>query len=194
VKLSTALRRGPTMLRSAFRDLKHGRPLAGTIRTRFAHLGAFHTTNTPYAALDRLFAGVEIGPEDVIVDVGCGKGRALNWLLERYPANRITGIELDPEICRKTARRLARRPNVTVLCGDAPTLLPRDGTIFYLFNPFDGTVMNRFATSVLALPAAATIVYYRAEFVEPFRTSPRFTVRELDDPLLDQPAVIITLS
>ncbi len=194
MKVSTAIRRGPAMLRSAFRDLKHGRPLGGTIRTRFAHLGAFHTTNSSYAELDRLFAGVEIGPDDVLVDVGCGKGRALNWFLERYPRNRIKGIELDPEVCRKTARRLRRRTNVTVLCGDAPTLLPRDGTIFYLFNPFDGVVMNRFAASVLALPAGATIVYYRAQFVEPFRTHPRFTVRELHDPLLSQPAVIITLS
>jgi SAM-dependent methyltransferase len=193
VKVSTAIRRGPTMLRSALRDLKHGRPLGGTVRTRFGHLGAFHTSNTPYAALDRLFADVEVGPRDVIVDVGCGKGRALNWFLDRYPENRIKGIELDPEICRKTARRLRRRANVTVLCGDAPTLLPADGTIFYLFNPFDGEVMSRLAAALLALPEA-TIVYYRADFLEPFRASPRFTVRELDDPALGQHAVIVTLA
>lgn len=193
MKVSTTICRGPTILRSALRDLKHGQLLAGTIRTRFAHLGAFHTTNSPYADLDRLFAGVDVGPGDVIVDVGCGKGRALNWFLERYPGNRIKGIELDPEICRKTARRLRRHANVTILCGDAATLLPPDGTIFYLFNPFDGAVMTRFATAVLTLPAA-TIVYYRAEFVEPFRASPRFTVSELDDPALGQPAVIVTLS
>ncbi len=192
MKVRTAIRRGPTMLRSALRDLKHGRPLGGTIRTRFAHLGAFHTTNSPYADLDRLFAAVEVGPDDVIVDVGCGKGRALNWFLDRYPSNRITGIELDPEICAKTARRLRREENVTVLCGDAPTLLPADGTIFYLYNPFDGTVMSRFATALLELPAA-TIVYYRASFVEPFRASPRFTVTELHDPTLRERAVIVTL-
>jgi SAM-dependent methyltransferase len=193
VKVSTAIRRGPTMLRSALRDLKHGRPLGGTIRTRFAHLGAFHTTNSPYADLNRLFAAVEVGPDDVIVDVGCGKGRALNWFLERYPGNRIKGIELDPEICRKTALRLRRRANVTVLCGDAPTLLPADGTVFYLYNPFDGAVMSRFVTALLALPAA-TIVYYRAEFVGPFEANPRFTVSELDDPALGQRTVIVTLS
>jgi SAM-dependent methyltransferase len=188
------IRRGPTALRSALRDLKHGRPLGGTVKTRFAHLGAFHTTNTPYAELDRLFAGIEIGPEDVIVDVGCGKGRALNWFLERYPSNRMIGIELDPEICRKTARRLRRRTNVTVRCGDAPTLLPEDGTIFYLFNPFDDPVMRRFAAALLKLPAPATIVYYRAEFVEPFRGNPRFTIRVLDDPMLAQPAAIVTVA
>jgi SAM-dependent methyltransferase len=180
------------MLRSALRDLKHGGVLGGTISTRFAHLGAFHTTNSPYADLDRLFAAVEVGPDDVIVDVGCGKGRALNWFIERYPRNRVTGIELDPEICRKTARRLRRRPNVTILCGDAPTLLPADGTIFYLFNPFDGAVMNRFATALLERPAA-TVVYYRAQFVEPFLASPRFAVTELHDPALSHRAVVITL-
>ncbi len=192
MKVRAAIRRGPTSLKSALRDLKHGRPLGGTIRTRFAHLGAFHTTNSPYADLDRVFATVEVHPEDVIVDVGCGKGRALNWFLEQYPRNRIVGIELDPEICGKTARRLRRRANVAVLCGDAPTLLPADGTIFYLFNPFDGAVMSRFAAALLELPAA-TIVYYRAETLEPFRASERFSVTELDDPALGQRTAIVRL-
>ncbi|HEX4520359.1 MAG TPA: class I SAM-dependent methyltransferase [Gaiellaceae bacterium] len=193
MKLPPAIRRAPTTIRSAFRDMRHGRPLGGTVRTRFAHLGAFHTTNSPYADLDRLFATLEIGPADVIVDVGCGKGRALNWFIEHYPRNRIKGIELDPDICRKTAYRLRRRPNVTILCGDAPTLLPADGTVFYLFNPFDGDVMNRFATALLELPAA-TVVYYRPLYLEPFEASPRFAVTELDDPALGERAVLIRLS
>jgi SAM-dependent methyltransferase len=193
VKVGAAIRRSPTTVRSVLRDLKHGRPLGGTVRTRFAHLGAFHTTNSPYADLDRLFLTVEIRPGDVIVDVGCGKGRALNWFLDRYPGNRTIGIELDPEICRKTAHRLRRRKNVTVLCGDAPTLLPADGTVFFLFNPFDSTVMRRFARALLERPAA-TVVYYRAQFLEPFETSPRFSMAEIDDPALSERSVIITLS
>ena len=120
----------------------------------------------------------------MIVDVGCGKGRSLNWLLDRFPGNRIVGIELDPELCAATAKRLRRRANVTVVCGDATELIPPDGTVFYLFNPFDEPVMSRFAAALLERGRPATIVYYNAKFLEPFAATPRFSVRELDDPAL----------
>jgi SAM-dependent methyltransferase len=195
MKVSTAIRRAPTMIRSALRDLRHGRPLGGTARTRYGHLGAFHSTNSPYDELDLLFAGVDVVPDDVIVDVGCGKGRSLNWLLERYPANRIYGIELDPEICARTARRLRRRKNVTIVCGDASELVPPEGTLFYLFNPFDGAVMARFATTLLRRRAdgGAKIVYYNAKYLDPFRSDPRFSIRELEDPGLTHRSAVVTL-
>ena len=72
MKVKTAIRRAPAMLRSALRDLRYGRPLGGTVRTRYEHLGAFHSTNSPYDELGLVFAGVDIGTDDVIVDVGCG--------------------------------------------------------------------------------------------------------------------------
>ncbi len=192
MRLRTLARRAPVMLQAALRDLRYGRPLGGTVRTRYAHLGAFHSTNTPYDQIARLFAELEPGPSDVIVDVGCGKGRSLNWLLGRFPGNSIVGIELDPELCAATAKRLRRYRNVSVLCGDAIELLPAEGTSFYLFNPFDGAVMARFAAALLALPAA-TVVYYNAKHLEPFRAEPRFTVRELDDGKLEHRSAIVRL-
>ena len=44
MNLATAIQRAPVMLRSALRDLRHGRPLGGTVRSRHEHLGAFHAT------------------------------------------------------------------------------------------------------------------------------------------------------
>ena len=195
MRITIAIRRAPTMLRSALRDLRHGRPLGGTIRTKYGHLGAFHSTNSPYDELDVLFEGVDVRPEDVIVDVGCGKGRSLNWFLDRYPRNHIYGIELDPEICAGTAQRLRRRSNVTIVCGDATELIPREGTVFYLFNPFDGAVMTRFADTLLRRPPGAptTIVYYNAKYLDPFRDDPRFSVYQLDDSRLTHRSAVVTL-
>jgi SAM-dependent methyltransferase len=192
VNISTLIHRGPTMVRSALRDLRHGRPLGGTVRSRFEHLGAYHATNSPYEDLDRVFADVEVEPADTLVDVGCGKGRSLNWLVDRFPENPIVGIELDPELCAATARRLRRRSNVTVVCGDATELIPPEGRVFYLFNPFDETVMARFAAALLARGKPATVVYYNARFLEPFRAG--FTVRELDDPALAHRSAVLTLA
>ena len=194
MRLETLIRRGPTMVRSALRDLRYGRPLGGTVRSRYEHLGAFHATNSPYEDLDRVFDGVDVRPEDVIVDVGAGKGRSLNWLLDRYPANRIYGIELDPELAAATARRLRRYPNVTVVAADATRVIPPEGTVFYLFNPFDAEVTARFAQALLERGRPATIVYYNAKFLEPFRADDRFAVRELDDPALAHRSAVVTLS
>jgi SAM-dependent methyltransferase len=193
MKAATAIRRAPTILKTALRDLRHGRPLGGTVRTRYGHLGAFHSTNSPYDELDRLFATVEIGPADVIVDVGCGKGRSLNWLLDRYPDSRLYGIELDPAIAAATARRLRRQANVTIVRGDASAVIPPEGTVFYLFNPFDGAVMSRFAEAMLSRGRPATIVYYNAKYLEAFHVSGRYSVKELDDPALAHRSAVITL-
>jgi len=166
-------------VRNALLDLRYGKVLAGTIETPYEHLGAFDTTNSQYEDLPHLFAAAEIGPGDVIVDVGCGKGRVLNWLVRAYPENRLYGIELDPAVCADTARRLRRFGNVKVLCGDATELLPPEGTVFYLFNPFDESVMRRF---VSALPEPARVVYYKSKFLEPFREDPTLVVSEIELP------------
>ena len=147
---ASTLSRAWTAARNAVRDLRYGALLGGTIRSRYEHLGAFHVTNTPYDDLPVLFARAGVTPDDVFVDVGCGKGRVINWLLDHHPENRIFGIELDPEVCAATAKRLRRFENVQIVCGEATGLLPEAGTLFYLFNPFDDQVLRRFAAAFLA--------------------------------------------
>lgn len=185
------VRRLPTIVRNAVRDLRYGGLLGGTIKTKQAHLGAHNVSNTEYDELSRLFAEVEVAPDDVIVDVGCGKGRAINWFLSRYPRNAIYGIELDPEVCARTARRLRRRPNVTIVCGDATELLPEDGTLFYLFNPFGEPVLRKFAEALLRTGSERRrIVYYNCKFLEPFQSDPRFEVTMLKGPRNHKAALV----
>jgi len=191
-----ALRRAPKALRNALRDLRYGKPLGGTIKTRYAHLGALDVGNADYDDLAILFAEAEVRPDDVIVDVGCGKGRSLNWLLSHHRSNRIVGIELDPDVCADTAKRLRRFPNVTILCGDATALLPADGTLFYLFNPFDESVMRRFRDALVALRPAGErtrIVYYNAKSLDVFEDDPRFAVRRIENPALSHRSALVDL-
>jgi SAM-dependent methyltransferase len=189
------IRRAPRIVRNALRDARYGGLLGGTIRTRYEHLGAHDVGNVEYEDLPPLFEPAKIGPEDVIVDVGVGKGRPINWLLDRYPGNRIVGIELDPEIAAKTAHRLRRFDNVTIVQGDATELLPRDGTVFYLFNPFDGSVMSRFIDSFLAedMDPRRRIVYHNCKEIELFRENPRFAVQEIVLPSGTFRSALITL-
>jgi hypothetical protein len=190
------VRRAPRIVRNAVRDLRYGGFLGGTVTTRFEHLGAHDAGNVEYEDLPPLFAPAQIEPGDVIVDVGAGKGRSINWLLDRYPSNRIIGIELDPEICEKSARRLRRHANVSILCGDATELLPRDGTVFYLFNPFDENVMRRFIDAFLAsgMDPRRRIVYHNCKSIQLFADNPRFEVQPIALPSGNFRSALITLS
>ena len=71
----------------------------------FAHLGAHETVNTSYEALQFFFDQVPLRADDIFVDVGCGKGRVMNFLLKKGVTNRIIGIELDPQIAGQTAKK-----------------------------------------------------------------------------------------
>jgi len=197
VKVARTIRRLPKIVRNLVRDLRYGKPLGGTVKTRYAHLGAHDVGNADYDDLAILFAAADVRPDDVVVDVGAGKGRSLNWLLSHHPRNRLVGIELDPEICADTERRLRRFPQLTVLCGDAVELLPADGTLFYLFNPFDANVMTRFRDALVAaradVPGRTRIVYYNVKALEVFEDDPRFTVRRIDDPRLTLPSALVEL-
>lgn len=197
-----AMYRGlPRKIGNVLRDLPYGMPLGGKVETRYAHLGAYGTSNVTWEMMDVLFASVDVREGDVLVDVGCGKGRSLNWFLHHYPRNALISIELDPTISAMTAKRLRRRRNVVILCGDATQLIPPEGTIFYAFNPFDQPSMKRFADSLCDMRShggspTATIAYLNAKFLSVFVDDSRFAVRELDDPRLDcypSPSAIITL-
>ena len=190
-------RRGARLTRNAWRDLQYGSFLGGTVTTRFAHLGAFDTANSDYDDLPALFAAARLGADDVIVDVGCGKGRVVNWLLAHHPENVVYGIELDPEIAAATARRLRRYPSVRIVCGDATALLPVEATVFYLFNPFEEHVVRRFAEAVLQLDdrlgRERRIVYYRSKFLAAFAESDRFGIEQIELPSRSHEAVLITV-
>jgi SAM-dependent methyltransferase len=180
MKPRAALRRAPRTFRNVFRDLRYGKVLGGNVTTRYAHLGSFDIGNSDYEDIAVVLDAAAVGPDDVVVDVGCGKGRVLNWLLAHHPHTTLVGIELDPDVCAATARRLRRHPQVSMRCGDATEMLPPEGTLFFLFNPFDETVMRRFAAALLALPKRPRrVVYHNCKFVDVFREDPRFVVQPI---------------
>src|SRR5688572_19680524 len=53
-----------------------------------------HTmVHTDYHVLRDIFARVPFKPDDVLVDIGCGEGRVINFWLSRRVKNPIIGIE-----------------------------------------------------------------------------------------------------
>jgi SAM-dependent methyltransferase len=173
-------------LRTFLLDLRYGGYCGGTIPSRFAHLGADRIQSTDYRQLDDLFqrAGIRVNLADVLVDIGCGKGRVINYWLAHGYRNRIIGLELDPDVADSVRRRTRRWPNVAIISGDAVDNLPEEGTIFYAYNPFGAAVMARLKARMEALflgRRAVVLLYYNCHYKGVFENDPAWQVEPLGE-------------
>jgi SAM-dependent methyltransferase len=175
-------RLGATNVRNLVTDLRYGGYAGGARDTGHWSEGMLGFSSTDYRQLARVFDaanGLEIRPEDILVDVGCGKGRVINWWLGRGLGNRIYGIEIDEKLAESARRRLARWPNVSIVTGDALESLPPDATILFLFNPFWWNAVELFKERLVEVygeDSPVRIVYFMPVFGSVFEDDPRFVV------------------
>ncbi len=181
--MSKLLHRGARLARNVLLDLRFGAFLGGAAkRSPFAHLGANQSNNSDYGTLDQIFKD-QINASDVLVDVGCGRGRVINWWLSRGLKNPIYGLELDPELAREVSARLRRWQNVSILTGSALDNLPSNATLLYLFNPFNEQVMTQFRDRVFERckdKARLKILYYAPEHLSVFESDERWNVQRIE--------------
>ena len=93
--------------------------------------------------------------EDVFLDYGCGRGRAL-LVAAGFPFRRVIGVEIVPALVREARRSAARAGRLS--CGSilveqadaADYELPRDVTVALLFHPFSGATLARVLERVRA--------------------------------------------
>lgn len=182
------------VLRNAFLDFRYGgKFLGGTRDTRFAAAGAFGTGNTDYGEMPLLLGNV-VEEDDVVVDVGCGRGRVFNWLLSRGYSNEMIGVELDPDVAEDCRRRLRRFRNVRIVTGSILDHIPDNGTVFYLYNPFRENVMTAFAAelkrSYLRNERPIRIVYNNCWLLDIFRQDTCYRISPLVGRLRHSAAVV----
>ncbi|MFL5781166.1 MAG: methyltransferase domain-containing protein [Thermoleophilaceae bacterium] len=97
------------------------------------------------AALRRL----EPGRDDVLVDLGCGKGQAL-LVAAQFPFRRVIGVEIA-EDWAEDARRNAERALPRLVCDDVRIdnsdalewPIPDDLSVVYMYCPFTGDLFRR---------------------------------------------------
>jgi SAM-dependent methyltransferase len=108
-----------------------------------------------WTTLWRIFRHLDVGPDDVLYDVGCGNGRPL-LVAWRFPFKRVIGIELSPRMHQEAEANLARYrlrgpARVELINGDALIQPIPDGTsIIFFYNSFDGDIFDRFIGYLLA--------------------------------------------
>ncbi len=94
------------------------------------------------APVDALLTFVELadlGPTDVIIDVGAGLGRS-TWALHRLTGARVIGVEVQAALFQQ-ARRAPGGP--TFVHGDAADLRHPEATAYFLYCPFGGATLDR---------------------------------------------------
>ena len=109
------------------------------------------------------------GSDDVLYDIGCGKGRVV-CVFARRPMRRCVGIELLAPLCEQALENAGtlrgRRTPIAIRRGDACETDISDGTIYYLFNPFGRRTMERLLEnierSLQTRPRAVRIAYHNA--------------------------------
>ena len=150
-------------------DLAFGGKMCRTDLNEAIYTNGRHTmVHTDYHVLRDIFARVPISPDDVLVDVGCGEGRVINFWLSRGLKNPIIGIESVEAVADNARKRYRKYPNVSIVTGDAVANMPRNGTLFFLYNPFGDGVVTQFEQAIR--PLNARIVFHQNNYMEPFKS------------------------
>lgn len=121
---------------------------------------------TRYRRIVAALRHVGVGPDDEVVDLGCGLGRAVfaaSWL----GARRAVGVEIDPGLTAQASANVPhsrlRDRDIEFVCTPAENYSLADTTVLFMFNPFGaGTmqmVIDRLEAEMARKPRRLRIVY-----------------------------------
>jgi SAM-dependent methyltransferase len=89
----------------------------------------------------RAIDGVPVVPEDVVVDLGSGLGKVA-LLAHLLSGARARGVEIQADLVRRARASAARLDlDVRFTAEDARAADLADGTVFFLYAPFDGAAL-----------------------------------------------------
>lgn len=122
---------------------------------------------------------VGVGADDVVVDLGCGLGRAV-FAAAWMGARRAVGVEIDGTLVNQAERsrrnsRLADR-RVDFVCQSAEHYDIGDMTVLFMFNPFGPqtmqAVVDRIGAELARRPRRLRIVYENPVHDQVLRAAP----------------------
>lgn len=122
--------------------------------------GATGSQSTHYTILDDIFQGAEFSKDDKFIDVGCGKGRVLAYMLKRNFQGEIHGIELNEEVAEYCKEWAKKYPQVHVIAGDAFKLDYDQYTVMFMGRPFLPDMFHQFIEMLEQTMTHPLKVYY----------------------------------
>jgi len=135
----------PALWRSALRPLALLREHGSGLRRASPPLDLGSFLPTPQEIVDRMLGLAEVGPDDLIYDLGCGDGRIVIQAAKKHGARGV-GVELHPgriAEARKRARKEGVEKQVTFLQQDAKTVDISPATVVTLYLTTSGNIKLR---------------------------------------------------
>ncbi|MDZ4787362.1 MAG: class I SAM-dependent methyltransferase [Blastochloris sp.] len=138
-------------------------------------------------AFRKICKEIAIGPDDIFIDYGCGKGRTL-LLASLRGFKKVIGIEFSSQLCSSCAENIQHFRNKTgsdavfeVICNDVINFrLRNDETVFYFFHPFDDAVMKHVLDNIIKSledrPRMIHLIYYLPRHYSIFLNYPQFRI------------------
>jgi precorrin-6B methylase 2 len=128
---------------------------------------------TPYHLLEKMINYLKLNSDDVFIDFGSGKGRVI-FFVAGQKVKKVTGLELHKELVNIAQVNLnnlkLKNTRVEIINDDAAIFDAKDGTVFFMFNPFGektiARVIGNIKDTLAANPRKIRIVYYSPAFSE----------------------------
>lgn len=122
-----------------------------------------------YSMLELVFEKINIAGVNHLLDIGCGKGRAI-CVAAAKGCKKVSGIDFSKDLCMDALQNLTiiqqKKPLLLakIINNDAYTYaIPNDVDCIFLFNPFDDYLMKGVVRNILqslaAHPRKIKIIY-----------------------------------
>ncbi|MBU1006580.1 MAG: methyltransferase domain-containing protein [Candidatus Omnitrophica bacterium] len=141
------------------------------IRHRFSsggiNGGNFVYMPTSYYILKEIMDYLKLNKDDIFVDLGCGKGRAM-FVASMQGVKKVIGVEIEEGLVKSANENAGNfrfnKSALFILHKDVIDLDLSEGTVFFMFNPFGEDLFSKVIENIKASlkinPRGIRIVYY----------------------------------
>ena len=123
---------------------------------------------TSYHRIRKMIEYLKLGPEDVFVDLGCGKGRVVA-MVARERLRKVIGVELQKHLVEIARQNVDGTP-VEIVCSDVVDFDPSEATVIFLYDPFHYRtfmkVLDNIQASLKTSPRKLRIVYFDERYAD----------------------------
>lgn len=139
-----------------------GRNLGVFVPTPYAkNYGSTGSQSVPYLGIDEVLKDLRLTSDDSFIDIGCGKGRVIAYLLDRGCPCKITGIEINPQVASVAKEWTKAYPKVEIIEGDAFGLDYNDYTVLFMYRPMETDTFKLFVELLeMQLKHSIKLYYY----------------------------------
>ncbi|MCQ2474199.1 MAG: class I SAM-dependent methyltransferase [Saccharofermentans sp.] len=141
-----------------------GKELGVFVPTPFAKShGATGSQSVPYSGLEVVLSDFNPTSEDSFIDIGCGKGRVIAYLLSKNAPCKITGVEINPQVAYVARSWTSRFSNVEIIEKDAFRLDYNAFNVLFMYRPMETDTFKDFIENLENHLTHSIRLYYYAD-------------------------------